>query len=102
MDGALLVFSALLLSRLLPPVRIAWVRGLVGAYLMLMLCCGLGNIANDFWLEQVVKRGWTGWEIPDVTTPKASLAWAVIVVAAALLWRLGFERSRRAAALAPR
>jgi hypothetical protein len=101
MDGALLVLSALLLSRLLPRVRIAWVRGLVGAYLALMLCYGLGNIANDFWLEQVVKRGWTGWEIPDVTTPKASLAWAAIVVAAALLWRLGFERSRRAATDAP-
>ena len=53
-----------------------------------MLCYAAGNIANDFWLEQVVKRGWTLWEVPDVTTPKASAAWAVIVVAAAVLWTL--------------
>jgi hypothetical protein len=86
LDGTLLVVTALLLSRLLPSVRARGLRGLLGAYLALMLCYGAGNIANDFWLEQVVKRGWTLWEIPDVTTPKASVAWGVIVLAAACLW----------------
>ncbi len=86
MDGVLLVFTVLLLSRLLVSVRARRLRGLLGAYLALMLCYGVGNIANDFWLEQVVKRGWTLWEVPDVTTPKASVAWAVIVLAAAALW----------------
>jgi len=33
-----------------------------------------------------VKRGWTLWEVPDVTTPKASAAWAIIVIAAIVLW----------------
>jgi hypothetical protein len=42
-------------------------------------------MANDFWLAQVVRRSWTGSEIPDVTTPPASLAWTIIVVAAAAL-----------------
>ena len=88
MDGVLLVVAALLLSRLLPSVRARGLRGVLGAYLALMLCYGVGNIANDFWLEQVVKRGWTLWEVPDVTTPKASPAWALIVVAAACLWVL--------------
>jgi hypothetical protein len=88
MDGVLLVVAVLLLSRLLPSVRALGLRGLLGAYLALMLCYGVGNIANDFWLEQVVKRGWTLWEVPDVTTPKASAAWAVIVVAAGCLWTL--------------
>jgi len=29
----------------------------LGAYLALMLCYGAGNVANDFWLEHVLKRG---------------------------------------------
>jgi hypothetical protein len=86
MDGALLIVAVLLLSRLLPSIRARGLRGLLGAYLALMFCYGVGNIANDFWLEQVVKRGWTLWEVPDVTTPKVSAAWAVIVSAAAILW----------------
>jgi hypothetical protein len=95
MDGVLLVLSALLLSRLLAPVRATWLRLALGAYLALMLCYGAGNIANDFWIEQVVKRGWTDWEIPDVTTPKASVAWGIIVVSAVVLWALAILRVRR-------
>jgi hypothetical protein len=70
------------------------VRSLLRAYLALMLCYGAGNIANDAWIEQVVKRGWTGWEIPDVTQPKASVAWAIIAAAAAVLWALSGRRAR--------
>jgi hypothetical protein len=94
MDGALLVLSALLLSRLVTAVSGRRLRGVLGAYLALLLCYGAGNIANDFWLEQVVKREWTTWEIPDVTTPKASVAWGVIVVAAAALWATWVWRGR--------
>ncbi len=88
MDGFLLVVTALLLSRLLSSIRGRGLRGLFGAYLAVMLCYGIGNIANDSWLEQVVKRGWTLWEVPDVTTPKASVSWGLILVAAAVLWIL--------------
>lgn len=95
MDGVLLVLSALLLSRLVTSVGETWLRLALGAYLALMLCYGAGNIANDFWLEQVVKRGWTDWEIPDVTTPKASAAWGVIVLVAAALWAVSLWRARR-------
>jgi hypothetical protein len=103
MDGVLLVLSALLLSRLLAPVAAKWVRLTVGAYLALMLCYGAGNIANDFWVEQVVKRGWTNWEIPDVTTPKASIAWGIIVLSALAVWLLSiwWVRGPRGTALPP-
>jgi hypothetical protein len=94
MDGALLVLSALLLSRLLHGSR-GWLRATLSAYLALILCYGAANVANDFWLEQVVKRGWTDWEIPDVTTPKASVAWGVILLASAALWAISLRRSRR-------
>lgn len=78
-DGLLLVFTALLLSRLRPG------RALT-AYLALMFCYGLGNIANDFWLEQVWKRGWVSWQLPDVLEPRPTVAWAVILAAATVIW----------------
>jgi hypothetical protein len=86
MDGVLLVATALVLSRLVPALGARWLRGVLGAYLALMLCYGAGNIANDFWLEQVTKRGWTLWEVPDVTTPKPTTAWALVLIAATVLW----------------
>lgn len=80
MDGLLLVLSALLLARRLTRVRF------LAAYLAVMLCYGLGNIANDFWIEQVFKRGWTTWQIPNVLEPRLTIAWSVIVLAAASVW----------------
>ena len=82
MDGVLLVLTALLFSRRLER------RPVLAAYVSLMFCYGIGNFANDFWLEQVVKRGWTSWEIPDVTVPRLSVAWSLIVIAAVALWAL--------------
>jgi hypothetical protein len=82
MDGVLLVLTVFLLSRRLGK------RDALAAYLSLMLCYGVANIANDFWIEQVVKRGWTSWEIPNVTEPRLSVAWSLIVIAAVILWAL--------------
>ncbi|HEY8777402.1 MAG TPA: hypothetical protein VIM33_13135 [Gaiellaceae bacterium] len=53
-----------------------------------MFCYGVGNFANDFWIEQVVKRGWASWEIPDVAVPRLSVAWSLIVIAVVGLWAL--------------
>jgi hypothetical protein len=94
MDGLLLVLAALLLSRIVHEVAPAALRTAATAYLSLMLCYGIGNIANDFWLEQVVKRGWTTWEIPNVLEPRATVAWAIIVVAAAATWTVAMLRDR--------
>ncbi len=96
MDGVLLLLSALLLSRVVPSVRGRWLRLGVGAYVALMACYAVGNIANDFWIEQVVKRGWTNWQLPDVLRPKLTIAWGLIVLGAAAIYALSVWRSRTA------
>ena len=86
LDGFLLAVTALLLSRLLGGIRRPWLRDLTAAYLSLMLVYGLANMANDLWAEQVVKRNWTGWEIPDVLIPSLSVAWGLILGCAAVVY----------------
>ena len=90
LDGFLLTTTVLLLSRLLGGMR--RLRALTAAILSLMLVYALTNMVNDLWTEQVVKRGWTSWEVPDVLQPKASLAWAAMLVAAALVYAAFFAR----------
>lgn len=94
MDGLLLVLSVLLLSRALGVIRGGTLRSAVTAYLALLLCYGVGNMANDFWIEQVFKRGWTSWQIPNVLEPRPTIAWGIIVLAAAGIWWL--SRAARA------
>jgi hypothetical protein len=91
LDGFLLATTALLLSRLLGGMR--RLRALTAAILSLMLVYALTNLVNDLWTEQVVKRGWTSWEVPDVLQPKASLVWGAMLVAAALIY-VGFFARR--------
>ena len=91
LDGFLLVTTALLLSRLLGGIRRPWTRTVVAALLSLMLVYGLANMVNDLWIEQVVKRGWTSWEVPDVLVPRASLAWAALLLSASLCYALFFS-----------
>jgi hypothetical protein len=97
MDGFLLATTALLLSRQLGGIRRPVQRRLTAAYLSLMLVYGLTNQAQDLWVEQIVKRGWTSWEIPNVLHPSASAAWAAMVAVAALFYFAFFSSpSRRA------
>jgi hypothetical protein len=95
MDGVLLLLSAVLLSRVVPSVRRNGLRVATGAYLALMAAYGIGNIANDAWGEQVVKRGWTTWAIPNVLRPSLTIAWGVIVLGAAALYAASVWWSRR-------
>jgi hypothetical protein len=92
LDGFLLVVTALLLSRLLGGIRRPGLRPLTAAILALMLVYGWTNMVNDLWIEQVVKRGWTDWQVPDVLFPKLSLAWAAMLVAAAAIYVVFFSR----------
>jgi hypothetical protein len=92
LDGFLLVVTALLLSRLLGGIRRPGLRPLTAAFLALMLVYGWTNMVNDLWIEQVVKRGWTDWQVPDVLFPKLSLAWAAMLVAAAAIYVAFFSR----------
>ena len=84
LDGFLLATTALLLSRLLGGMR--RLRTLTAAILSLMLVYALTNMVNDLWTEQVVKRGWTSWEVPDVIQPSLSLAWGAMLLAAAAIY----------------
>jgi hypothetical protein len=84
--GLLLVLTALLLSRELGRMRPTRLRTGLTLYLALMIPYGLGNYANDAWLEQVVKRGWTSWQIPDMIRPEPSWMWAITIAAGAALF----------------
>jgi hypothetical protein len=95
MDGFLLAATALLLSRLLGSIRRPVLRTLTAVYLALLLVYGLTNQAQDLWTEQVVKRGWTGWDIPNVLHPSLSAAWAAMVACGLLIYALFFRPRRR-------
>jgi hypothetical protein len=86
MDGTLLALTALGLSRSLPQLRREWLRLALGAYLSLLLVYGLANAAQDFWLEQVVKRDWTDERLPAVIRPSLSADGGVLIVAAAAVY----------------
>ena len=81
LDGALLAWDALLLSRRRTGTVHSW-------YLALMLTYGVAVAAQDAWHEQAVKRGWTSRRIPDVVRPAASHAWAALLAATPLVRRL--------------
>jgi len=95
LEGYLLVLTALLLSRQLPTMRRSTA---LAAYLSLMIPYGIGNMLNDAWNEQIVKRGWTSWKIPGVLQPSLTWMWALIVVAAAAIFFTAFQQRRDHAA----
>jgi hypothetical protein len=86
MDGFLLTMTALLLSRQVGGIRQPVLRALTAFFLSLMLVYGATNQVQDLWTEQIVKRGWTSWDIPNVLHPTASAAWAAMVAVGALLY----------------
>ena len=85
LDGTLLVLSALALSRVVVQVRPQILQAALGFYVALMLAYGLAIALEDFWLEQLVKRGTTSLRIPNMTGPEASWAWAAILAVALLI-----------------
>ena len=87
-QATMLSLTALAFSRL-PRPRV------LDAYLSLMLAYGVGNLVNDDWLEQVVKRGWTSHEVPSLLLPAGNWGWPVVLVAAALVWRFWFRQPSR-------
>jgi len=82
-QGLLLIVTALLLSRL--PNR-------VSLYLALLVAYGLGNLANDDWLEQIAERGWTSWTIPSALEPGATWTWLAVLLATPAIWALWFRQ----------
>jgi hypothetical protein len=84
-DGTLLALVALALSRTVSMLRSGILRTGYRFYVSLMLVYGLANALQDFWLEQIVKRGATSLEIPTLTVPTASVAWAAILAATLII-----------------
>ncbi|HEY1513280.1 MAG TPA: hypothetical protein VGF66_05950, partial [Gaiellaceae bacterium] len=91
LDGLLLFLAAVFLSRLVPDIRPRGLRLLLAAYLSLMAAYGLGNMANDFWTEQIWKRGWTDRQFPGLLQPTASIGWGLMVLGAAILFAMSIE-----------
>lgn len=91
-DGVLFALAALALSRQLGSMCRARLRTALALYLSLMLVYGLANAAQDFWLEQVVKRGTTHVELPSFLRPDLDLGWMFLVLAAAAVYALLLRR----------
>jgi hypothetical protein len=94
LDGWLLTATALGLRRALPGMRATRLRPVLGVYLALLLGYGVMVAANDFWHEQLVKRGTTSYMLPDVITPGLAWGWGLLLVATAVMYRVGFRVPR--------
>jgi hypothetical protein len=95
-DGMLLALTAILLSRLIGSMRTPLLRSAFAAYLALMLMYGIANAAQDGWLEQIVKRGWSDVHLPEVLEPRPSVGWAVLVATALAVYLVLFRPLERA------
>ncbi|MDQ3866804.1 MAG: hypothetical protein M3304_08235 [Actinomycetota bacterium] len=88
LDGVLLALSALALSREVGRLRARRLRVMLAFYLGLMLVYGLANALQDFWLEQLYKRGATSFRFPSMLQPDLSSAWLGILLATAAVYAL--------------
>jgi hypothetical protein len=90
-DGILLAATAFGLRRPLRRMRRTLMRPLLGAYLALIAVYGLAVAADDFWLEQLQKRGTVSRALPYVLTPGPRPAWAALVAVAAVVYVVAFR-----------
>ena len=86
--GVQIIFAVLLLSRELPRLRPSRRRTALAAWMSGLFAYGLGNFANDVWGEQIVKRGWSGWEMPSVVRPSGTWLWLVVLAVGAAIFLL--------------
>jgi hypothetical protein len=77
LDGAVLLLTALLLSRV--AIERGALRIVAFAYLGTMLAYGGVNCVQDAWNEQIVKRGWTDEAIPSALLPGLRPIWLVVI-----------------------
>ncbi|HEX6030485.1 MAG TPA: hypothetical protein VFY90_03565 [Tepidiformaceae bacterium] len=94
LDAALLAISALLLMPASTEIAGRGLRRLGIALVALLFVYGMANFVEDFWGEQVVKRGWTDWHIPQMIRPELAPAWGVVLLAAAGTYMLLAEGPR--------
>jgi hypothetical protein len=84
-DGLLLAVTAVVGIRLLPQLRSHRLQAVARAYLCVLVVYGLAVATADFWLEQIVKRGWIDERMPGLMRPNLSLPWIGILAAALAL-----------------
>jgi hypothetical protein len=84
--GALLLLTALAVSRVRPPGR--RLRGWLLAATAGLAGYGAINFVQDLWLEQVWKRGWVDWRIPSALLPGLNAVTVVWLGLAAVAWWL--------------
>lgn len=101
MDGVLLIWAALLASRGLGRLRRARIRMALTVYVAFLLAYGAANAIQDAWLEQIVKRGWSSYELPSFVVPAASSAWLAAAALTALIALLLLRAEARRASGAP-
>jgi hypothetical protein len=90
-DGILLAATAFALRRSLRRMRPTAVRPLLGAYLALIAVYGMAVAADDFWIEQLQKRGTVSRALPYVLQPGPRPAWAALVAVACLVYVVAFR-----------
>ena len=86
--GVQIIVAVLLLSRALPRLHPGWRRTALAAWMSGLFAYGLGNVANDAWGEQIVKRGWTDWGLPSVVRPSVNWLWLVVLAVGAAIFLL--------------
>jgi len=86
LEATLLLLVALAVSRMLGTIRGSRLRHTFGLLTGVLIAYSVMNVANDAWIEQIVKRGWTNWLVPDVLEPRLNWGWLVIVGAGVALW----------------
>ena len=89
-DGILLAGTAFALRRALRRMRPTPVP-LLGGYLALIAVYGMAVAADDFWIEQLQKRGTVSRGLPYVLTPGPRPAWAALVAVACVVYVVAFR-----------
>jgi hypothetical protein len=95
MSGTMFFLAGLWLSREIRHFGPTASRWATASYVSLMMSYGIFNAAQDFWLEQIVKRGWVTTEIPNVTRPGLSIIWGLILLATVALTVFFIWNARR-------
>jgi hypothetical protein len=90
-DGVLLVATAFGLRRPLRRMRPTVLRPLSGAYLALIATYGAAVAADDFWIEQLQRRGMVEHGLPYVLKPGPRPAWVVLLAAACVVYVVAFR-----------
>lgn len=91
-DGMFLALAALALIRVVGTLSSRWMNRSLSWYLAFMLVYGLANMRQDFWGEQVVKRGWSDRELTSMTVPALDQHWAIFALLVVIVWAALFFR----------